>query len=152
MNADLSALKDMYFDLLDAWNRRNAADYARLFAPSAIMVGFDGSSVGGRAEIEAHLSPIFSDHPTARYVAKIRDVRELGGNCALLNGVAGMVAPGKNHIMPDRNAVQTIIGSRTLDGGWQIELFQNTPARFDGRPEEAEKLTAELQQKFEAAA
>ena len=36
------------------------------------------------------------------------------------------------------------------NGELQIELFQNTPARFDGRPEEAKKLTEELE--AEAAA
>jgi hypothetical protein len=30
------------------------------------------------------------------------------------------------------------------DGVYLIEMFQNTPAAFHGRPEEAEKLNAEL--------
>jgi hypothetical protein len=55
-----------------------------------------------------------------------------------------MIPPGKTDVMAERNAVQTLIASRRGDA-WQIELFQNTPARFDGRPEEARKLTEELQ-------
>ena len=47
--------------------------------------------------------------------------------------------------MPDRNAIQTVVASIEPDGGWSIEMFQNTPARFDGRPDEADRLTRELQ-------
>jgi uncharacterized protein (TIGR02246 family) len=129
---------------LDAWNRREAKAYAQLFSPEGSIVGFDGSTANSSGEIEAHLTPIFADHPTARYVAKVRNVRQLGPDYVMLNAVAGMIPPGKTDVMAERNAVQTLIASRRGDA-WQIELFQNTPARFDGRPEEARKLTEELQ-------
>ena len=32
------------------------------------------------------------------------------------------------------------------DGAWQVELFQNTPAAFHGRPELSEQMTEELRQ------
>jgi hypothetical protein len=60
-----------------------------------------------------------------------------------LHAVAGMVPPGRGELMADRNAVQTVVGCRG-DDGWSAALFHTTPARFDGRPELAEKLTAEL--------
>ena len=137
-------LKKLYRDLLDAWNRQDAAAYARLFRSTGSIVGFDGSVANGREEIEAHLRPIFTDHPTARYVGKVREVRTLGQS-ALVRAVAGMIPPGGGEIMPDRNAVQTVVASIDPDGGWSIEMFQNTPARFDGRPDEADRLTRELQ-------
>jgi hypothetical protein len=59
---EISAL---YRQLLGAWNKRNAAEFAALFAEDGNVVGFDGSQVDGRAEIEAHLGRIFADHPTA---------------------------------------------------------------------------------------
>jgi hypothetical protein len=31
---------------------------------------------------------------------------------------------------------------------WRIELFQNTPAQFHGRPELVSEMTAELQQQL----
>jgi uncharacterized protein (TIGR02246 family) len=136
--------KDLYFTLLDSWNRRDAKAYARLFSPDGNIVGFDGSTASSALEIEQHLAPIFADHPTARFVGKVRDVRQLGSDCVLLRAVAGMIPPGKTLIMPERNAIQTLVASRR-GGDWQIELFQNTPARFDGRPEEAKKLTEELE-------
>ena len=141
---DTDHLEKLYRDLLDAWNRRDAAAYARLFRSTGSIVGFDGSVANGREEIEAHLRPIFTDHPTARYVGKVREVRILGQS-ALVRAVAGMIPPGGREIMPDRNAIQTVVASIEPDGGWSIEMFQNTPARLDGRPDEAARLTRELQ-------
>jgi hypothetical protein len=50
---------------------------------------------------------------------------------------------------PAANAVQTMVAERD-GGGWRIVLFQNTPAQFHGRPELAERLTAELQRVVES--
>jgi uncharacterized protein (TIGR02246 family) len=76
-------------------------------------------------------------------VTKVRSVRALGDGAGVLHAVAGMVPPGGREIMPERNAVQTVVAHRAGDG-WVAALFQTTPARFDGRPQLAEQLTAEL--------
>jgi hypothetical protein len=61
----------------------------------------------------------------------------------LLRGVVGMVPPGQSALKSERNAVQSLVA--VLEGGQpRIALFHNTPARFDGRPQLAEQLTAEL--------
>ena len=149
MGPQSEAIVKLYQQLLGAWNDRDAAGYARLFSENGSIIGFDGSTANGRAEIEGHLTPIFADHPTARYISKVRDVRDLNSGTALLRAVAGMIPPGKAHLKPERNAVQTLVASRQVAGGWQIEMFQNTPARFDGRPDEADRLTRELEQELE---
>ena len=146
MTADLNDVETLYRDLLDAWNVRDARGMAELYAPRGSQVGFDGSPANGPAEIEALLKPVFTDHPTARYVAKVREVRALGDNAALLRAVAGMVPAAKSDIMPERNAIQTLVASRQPNGQWRVEMFHNTPAAFHGRPEESEKLTAELRE------
>ena len=139
------AARELYAALLDCWNRRDAAGMAALFAPEGAIVGFDGSQAATPAAIEGHLTPIFTSHPTPAYVAKVRGVRALGPDVALLQAVAGLVPPGRNDINPTINAVQTMLASR--DGGrWRIELFQNTPAALHGQPEAAAALTEELRQ------
>lgn len=151
MSTDVEApVARLYADLLAAWNRRDAAGMAALYAPKGGQVGFDGSSVNGPDEIAAHIAPIFRDHPTGRFVGKVREVRAMGNNAALLRAVAGLVPPGKDDINPAVNAIQTLVASRTGDSGWRIEMFQNTPAQFHGRPAEQEKLTAELRQLAQA--
>jgi uncharacterized protein (TIGR02246 family) len=47
-------------ELLAAWNRRDAAGMASLYAPQGSQVGLDGSTANEPREIEAHLAPIFA--------------------------------------------------------------------------------------------
>ena len=138
-------VEGLYKALLNTWNQRDGVADAQLFSQEGSIIGFDGSTANGRSEIQAHLSRIFRDHPTACYVGKVREVRSLGADAAVLRAVAGMVPPGRTSLMPDRNAIQTVVASRDASNSWKIELFQNTPAAFDGRPEETEKVSRELQ-------
>ena len=133
----------LYQRLLDSWNRRDAAAYAALFDEEGHVIGFDGSPMTGGVEIEASLRQIFADHVTAAYIGKIRGVRFLSADVAILRAVAGMVPPGASDINPAVNALQTLVATRR-DGQWRIVLFQNTPAQFHGRPEVAAALTEKL--------
>jgi uncharacterized protein (TIGR02246 family) len=135
--ADARALYDA---LLDAWNRRNADQFAELFENDAVVIGFDGSVMSGRDDIRAQLATIFAGHPTAHYVSKVREVRTLADGVSLLRAVVGMITPGSNDLNPSVNAHQTLIARD------RIALFQNTPAQFHGRPELAEALTNELRE------
>jgi uncharacterized protein (TIGR02246 family) len=137
------AVRALYHGLLDAWNRRSAREMAAPFAEAGNLVGFDGSVVNGRVDIEAHLTPIFTDHVTARYVGKVREVRFLSPDVAVLRAVVGMVPPGGTDINPAVNAVQTLVAVRQ-NGEWRVEVYQNTPAAFHGRPDLSAALTEEL--------
>lgn len=136
-------VRKLYRKLLEAWDKRNARDYAMLFAADAILVGFDGTQVFGQADIGAHISEVFSHHQTARYVSIVRGVRAVTGEVVALSAVAGMVPPNKTDINPEVNAVQTMVAARR-GSDWHVALFQNTPAAFHGRPDEAKALTEEL--------
>jgi uncharacterized protein (TIGR02246 family) len=133
----------LYRQLLDAWNRRDAEAFAAGFAEDGNCVGFDGSAMNGRADIAAQLRPIFDGHPTATYVAKVREVRPLGPAVALLRAVVGMVPPGNQAINPATNAVQSLVVAAQA-GHLKIALLHNTPAAFHGRPQLVEQLTHEL--------
>src|SRR3981081_2335855 len=85
--------RELYRQLLEAWDKRNARDFALLFAPDGNIVGFDGTQVFGQAQVGAHLSEIFSHHQTARYVAIVREVRSLSEGAAILTTVDEVVAP-----------------------------------------------------------
>ncbi|WP_370457870.1 SgcJ/EcaC family oxidoreductase [Actinoplanes sp. OR16] len=130
--------RDVYLEILTAWNERDAERYAAVFAPDALIVGFDGSQVAG-ADIAGHLKPIFTDHPTAAYVAKVVAVRHVG-DAELVHAIAGLVPPGSDQIRPALNAVQTLL---VADG--RAVLFQNTPAQYHGRPDLTDQHTADLQ-------
>jgi uncharacterized protein (TIGR02246 family) len=143
--SDLIEVQELYETLIGAWNRRDANGMAACFAKRGLQIGFDGSTATGPDEIFQHLEPIFTDHPTATYVTKVREVRSLGPDAALLVAVSGLVPPGRAEVSPATNAHQTVLAVR--EGRvWRIELFQNTPAQFHGRPELVNSMTAELQQ------
>ncbi len=144
-SATADNIRELYQMILNSWNERNAQAMASFFVEAGNIVGFDGSAINGRAEIETHLSQIFRDHPTAAYVGKVREVRFLTLDVALLRAVVGMVPPGQSDISPNVNAIQTLVVSSQA-GQWRVEIFQSTPAAFHGRPELSQALTDELRQ------
>lgn len=122
-----SQLISLYEALIKCWNNRDAKGMAGLYANSGMQIGFDGSQVSGASDIEKHLAPIFRDHPTARFVFIIGEVKLLGEALGLVRAIAGMVPRDRTDINSSLNAVQTML------------------ARLDGRPEEAAEMTRELQ-------
>lgn len=135
----------LYTRLLEAWNQQDASTFATQFDLSAHVIGFDGSQMNGRTEIESTLTSIFAHHKTAAYLAKLREIRFLSPQSVILRAVVGMVPPAGTDINPAVNALQSLVA--TLQGNqWCIVHFQNTPAQFHGRPDLAESLTAELRQ------
>ena len=101
-------VRALYQHLLDSWNKRNADAFAASFAEDGEVVGFDGSQMSGQAEIASTLRQIFADHLTAPYVGKVRGVRLLSPDIALLRAVVGMVPHGRSDIEPTLNALQTV--------------------------------------------
>jgi uncharacterized protein (TIGR02246 family) len=130
---------------MEGWNQRSADAFAAPFAEDGELIGFDGSQNIGREEIASTLQRIFADHPTVPYVSKVRSVRLLRPDVAVLRAIAGMVPPGRSDIEPALNAHHTVVTARS-GGAWHIVLFQNTPAQFHGRPELVQQLTEELRQ------
>jgi uncharacterized protein (TIGR02246 family) len=142
-SADESAVRTLYHQLLASWNARHASDFAAAFADDAEVIGFDGSQMTGRAEIEVTLRQIFADHETGAYVGIVRSVRFLAPEVAVLRAVSGVIPAGQAELNPALNAHQTLIAIKH-DGAWRIALYQNTPAQFHGRPDLVQRLTDEL--------
>ena len=148
--SDHDVLETAYHNLLAAWNRRSAEDFAALFADDGEVIGFDGSEMKGRAAIAAELQRIFMDHETGRYVGKVMQVHQVTPQVALIRAVSGLVPAGASDLNPDLNSVQSLV-LKKLGDRWRIVLYQNTPAQFHGRPELVEKLVAELRQQLRNA-
>jgi len=146
MGSDLhEALRALYEGLLRGWNARDAGAFASGFADDGVIIGFDGSENTGRAQIVEQIGLIFADHPTGAYVGKVRDVRAIGDDAAILRAVAGIVPAGQSELNPQLNSVQSMTVERR-DGQWRIVHYQNTPAAYHGRPELVEALTDELRE------
>src|SRR5438105_2771006 len=146
--ADETEVRTLYRELLDGWNQRNAEAFAAPFAEDGEVIGFDGSQMTGRVDIAATLGQIFADHVTAPYVSKVRSVRLLSPEVAILRAIVGMIPPGQSDLNPAVNAHQTVVAAKR-EGTWRIELLQTTPAQFHGRPDLVERMTEELRQVLE---
>jgi uncharacterized protein (TIGR02246 family) len=141
----LKGVERTYKQLIEAWNRRDAAGMAALMSHDGLMIGFDGSQMVGRDDVRVTLDGIFRDHATQPYVVKIRSVRMISFHTGVVHAIAGMIPLGSDDLMPELNAVQcAVIASETEH--WQIQLFQNTPAQYHGRPELVDAHTEELRQ------
>ena len=119
-------VRALYRQMLACWNKRSAEEIVALFVEDGSVVGFDGSPLNGRTEIEAEMSRIFAHHQTAAYVGKIREVRFLTAAVALLRAVAGMVPPGQTDINPAVNVIQTLVAAKR-DGAWRIAAVSEHP-------------------------
>jgi uncharacterized protein (TIGR02246 family) len=124
-----SEVQTLHQQILEAWNRRDAHGMASLFAPDGNVIGFDGSQINGRAEIESEMGRIFADHTPATYVGKVREVRFLTPDVAVLRAVVGMVPPRQADLNSNANAVQTMIAVRQ-DGDWRITVYHPRPLHF----------------------
>jgi methyltransferase (TIGR00027 family)/uncharacterized protein (TIGR02246 family) len=134
----------LYRDLLDAWNRRDAAGMAALFTHDGSLVGFDGSQIdGGSQAVAAHLGPVFASHATPAYVGKVREVRQLAPQVSLVRAVTGMVQEGRRDLNAALNTVHTLVAVER-GGIWRAAMFQSTPAALHGRPDLSQALTEEL--------
>ena len=138
-------IKTLYENWIESWNHQSAEQMVRLLAENINMVGFDGSQMNGRSEVKSTLSDIFEHYPTGRFIYIIEEIREISPTTAILRAVVGMVPRAGNDINPAVNAIQTLVASQN-QGEWKIEVFQNTPAAFHGRPELSEKLTRDLRE------
>jgi uncharacterized protein (TIGR02246 family) len=143
MPAQDEAIVSTYSKLLAAWNAQDAAGMAALFAEGGAQVGFDGSEAQGARTIHQQLEPIFRDHPTKRFVHVIREVHQVTDEVAMLRAIAGMVPRDSLELDESKNVVQSLV-VRKEGARWRIVLFQNTPAKLDGRPEAVAAISKEL--------
>lgn len=144
MSDDERAVRALYSVLLRAWNERDAEAFAAPFLAEGSIIGYDGSIVDGQAEIARHIGDIFRHHQTPIYIVRVKRVRFLAPEIAIVRGYVGMPSVSALVINPTLNAIQSLVAQR-VDGVWRIALFQNTPAQFHGRPDLVAEMTAELQ-------
>jgi uncharacterized protein (TIGR02246 family) len=136
-------ITELHAAIFEAWNRRDAAGLAGVFLEDGLMIGFDGSTLSGRAEIERHLTEIFRQHETPPMVRKIRSARFPAPEMAVLHLVAGIVMPLVGDINPNLNLVQVMTAVKR-DGGWRVAVLQSTPAALHMDPTGRAALAAEL--------
>jgi len=143
--ADETAICALYQQMMEGWNATCGYAFASPFEENGDLVGFDGTYIKGRQEIalfHQHLFDMFLKG--SRLVGKVRSVRFLTSDVAVMHAIGGTVMAGQTDLDPERNSVQTLVAVKR-NGKWSLAAFQNTRATYINRPDESQKLTEELQ-------
>jgi len=76
--ADEKAVRDLYRELMDGWNRGSGEDFAAVFTEDGDLVAFDGTHFEGREEIAPFHQELFDKWMKGtRLVGRVKDVRLL---------------------------------------------------------------------------
>lgn len=127
--ADEEAVRGPYRELMDGWNRGSGEDFAAVFTEDGDLVAFDGTHFEGRAEIAPFHQELFDKWlKGTRLVGRVKDVKFLSPDVALMHAVGSTVMRGKSEPSPERDSIQTLVAVRR-DGQWRLAAFQNTRLR-----------------------
>jgi len=128
--ADEEAVRDLlYRELMEGWNRGSGEDFAAVFTEDGDLVAFDGTHFEGRAQIAPFHQELFDKWMKGtRLVGRVKDVRFLSPNVALMHAVGSAIMRGKSVPSPERNSIQTLVATRQ-NGEWRLAAFQNTQLR-----------------------
>jgi uncharacterized protein (TIGR02246 family) len=127
--ADERAVRALYQELMDGWNRGSGEDFAAAFTEDGDLVAFDGTHFKGREEIAPFHQELFEKWMKGtRLVGKVKDVRFPSPDVALMHAVGSTVMRGKSEPSPERDSIQTLVAVRQGEE-WRLAAFQNTRVR-----------------------
>jgi len=128
-----TAVRALYQQLLDGWNAGSGEAFADPFAEDGDLIGFDGTHLTGRQEIAPFHQRLFDTYlKGTRLVGRVKKVRFLSADVALVHALGGTLMPGKSAPSRGRAFIQTLAAVRRA-GEWRFAAFQNTPVRPIGR-------------------
>ena len=145
---DEAAIRKLYQQMIDGWNAGNGDAFAAPYTDDSDYIGFDGTYMKGRQEIASFHQMLFDKFlKGSRLIGKIRTIRFVTMDVAVLVAVGGTVMAGQSDIEPERNSIHTIVAVKR-NRNWYFTAFQNSRAQYIGRPEEYQALTEELRQEL----
>ena len=143
-----ASIRTLYQQMMEGWNKGSGNDFAAPFTDDSDFVGFDGTYLKGCQEIASFHQELFDRFVKgSRLVGKIRSIRFLSPDIAIMIAVGRTVMAGQSDIEPERNSIHTLAAVKR-DSKWQFTAFQNSRAQFIGRPEQSQALTEELRQQL----
>jgi len=131
--SDRIAVRDLYQQLMEAWNRGDSMAFAAPFTEDGDLIGFDGMHLKGRGDIARFHDPLFRKSlQGTRLVGEVKALRFLAPDVALLHAVGQTIMPGHLHPSPERDSIQTLVALKR-SGEWRLAAFHNTRQRPMGR-------------------
>src|SRR5919109_888853 len=101
---DEATIRSLYFQMIDGWNKGSGDAFAAPFAEDSDLVGFDGTHLKGSQEIALfHQLLLDTFVKGSRLVGKVRNVRFLTPDVAIMHVVGGTIMAGQSDVDPERN-------------------------------------------------
>ena len=98
---DEAAVRALYQELMDGWNRGSGEDFAAVFTEGGDLVAFDGTHFEGREQIAPfHQALLEKWLKGSRLVGRVKDVRFLSPDVAVMHAVGSTVMRGKSEPSP----------------------------------------------------
>jgi uncharacterized protein (TIGR02246 family) len=140
-------IQKLYQKKIEGWNNGDGEKFAEPYTEDADYIGFDGTYLKGRQEIASFHQMLFDKFLSgSRLIGKIKSIRFLTSDVAVVVAIGGTIEAGQSNINPERNSIHTIIAIKHVNSKWFFTAFQNTRAQYLGRPDKVEELTRELEQ------
>ena len=143
---DEAAIRKLYQQMIDGSNSGNGDAFAAPYTDDSDFIGFDCTYMKGHQEIASFHQMLFDKFLRgSRFIGKIRSIRFVTMDVAVMIAVGGTVMAGQSDIEPERNSIHTIVAVKR-NSNWYFTAFQNSRVQYIGRPEESQALTEELRQ------
>lgn len=141
---DGTAINTLYQQTIDGWNTGSGDAFAAPYTDDSDFVGFDGIYLKGRQQIASFHQMLFDKFLKGScLIGKIRSIRFVTNDIAIMIAVGGTVMAGQSDIEPERNSIHTIVAVKRDSSNWYFTAFQNSRAQYIGRPEESQAFTSE---------
>jgi len=122
--SDDAAIRVVYQQILDGWNKSSGTGFAAAFTEDADLVGFDGTHLKGRKEIASFHQKLFDTFlKGSRLEGEVKSARFLSPDVAVVHAISRM--PGQITAAPERDSIQTLVFTKR-DGQWHVAGLQNT--------------------------
>jgi uncharacterized protein (TIGR02246 family) len=127
---DEATIRSLYEQMIDGWNKGSGQVFAAPYNDDSDFIGFDGTYMKGRREIASFHQMLFDKFlKGSRLIGKIRSIRFLTSDVAVMIAVGGTVMAGQSDIEPERNSIHTLVAKKH-NAKWYFTAFQNTRAQF----------------------
>jgi uncharacterized protein (TIGR02246 family) len=121
----VSAISRIIEQMVAAWNKGSAAEFAAPFTGSADFVAFEGTHLRGRQQIEAFHRPLFEGPLKGSLLAgEVRFVRLLTPDLAVMHATGRVTLPGRTEPSESRDSMQLFVVVHVA-GAWRAEAMLN---------------------------
>jgi uncharacterized protein (TIGR02246 family) len=126
--ADSAAIKKLFGDFNDAFNKHDAHAASMQFTDDGDFITIQGATTTGKAEVEQHLAPLFADRLKAAHrEVTLRGIKFLRPDVATIDSdyvMTGLAGPNGSSLPPNKGLYDWIVTKQ--NGKWLIAVWHES--------------------------